>query len=187
MGPRPRQRCFLCDEVGHTKPSCPLRRVLPDVIVPTPRKSPFLIYALVDPRRPDDYRYIGRSSRGTRRTPEHARAAKRGERNPKADWIRSLLVVGVHYRVVILEETTASQLKKRERWWIKKYRLRLLNLSNGGTKNDLKAAKLVRAYGAHGAHKKLIETAKKKAESKKRQLGRITGMGVSSPSYRIVE
>lgn len=102
----------------------------------------FIIYGLLDPRI-GEYRYIGKSSSGTRRPRLHAWFARRNERGHKANWIRSLLAEGLEYVIVVIEETTEEQLNARETWWITWYRPfgRLTNISDGGLhEGDVKAA-----------------------------------------------
>lgn len=64
------------------------------------------IYALVDPRNPMEYRYVGKTKKvKLKRLYEHIACANRGGKTYRDNWIRSLLREGVRPEQVLLEVT----------------------------------------------------------------------------------
>lgn len=103
------------------------------------RVSPWLIYALIDPRT-GDIRYIGKSCSGLQRARRHHSPSElRIDNSYKGNWIRSLPKWDGHeirYEIRVLEELpSANGLGLREIWWIAHGReqgWRLTNLTTGG-------------------------------------------------------
>jgi hypothetical protein len=97
--------------------------------------SPFLIYALVDPRD-GQWRYIGKSCRGLKRPEEHLRPSYLKASTRKNAWMKSLVAQGLMYETVVLEEFgSAGELDDAEREWIAEARrvgVRLVNGTDGG-------------------------------------------------------
>ena len=95
-----------------------------------------LIYGLVDPRKPEDIRYVGKTrQRISRRLYGHITQAKNGNRTHKSAWIRRLIADNVLPVVVILEETTTENWAMAEKAWIKTLKDNghdLTNATDGG-------------------------------------------------------
>lgn len=118
---RRQQLCGECLKQGHNRIVCP-QKSTPNVIAPSPNScGQFLIYALVDPRREDRYRFIGKTATGIERARGHISRA-RYESSAKATWIRSLMLLGLNYKVIVLETTTADILEERHKWWLQRCR-----------------------------------------------------------------
>ena len=66
-------------------------------------ESQFIVYGLVDPRN-DNIRYIGKSINGLKRPKEHSKPSnlKNDGNTRKANWIRSLLKLGLKPKISIL-------------------------------------------------------------------------------------
>ncbi len=82
--------------------------------------SPFLIYALVDPRS-DAVRYIGKSCAGMRRPAQHTKPAAllKSAGTHRTCWIKSLLALHLKPAIRVLEEfETEADLNDAERFWI---------------------------------------------------------------------
>lgn len=101
----------------------------------------YLIYALVDPRT-GEIRYIGRSSKGLLRARNHwATASELQKSTYCANWIKSLVILGLIPTVFVLEsweKISNARLNKAERKWIRRYKkknARLTNLTDGGEGN----------------------------------------------------
>ncbi len=95
-----------------------------------------IVYALIDPVT-GETRYVGKSVRGFRRIPEHAReAATNKTQTHSARWVRSLLRRGLMYRVHLLEVVpVAEDLDAAEKLWIRVLREHghpLTNHADGG-------------------------------------------------------
>lgn len=98
--------------------------------------SRFLIYGLLDPRD-GTLRYIGKSSSGMSRPRDHARPSRvRVERTHKANWVRSLLAIGLCPQIVVIEEhPTSDDLGEAEQFYIAYFKTlgcRLTNATEGG-------------------------------------------------------
>lgn len=96
-----------------------------------------LVYALYDPRCPDNIRYIGWTIHSLRhRMNRHLTEARRKPPTcHRLKWIRSLLEDGVRPEARILVETTADKAPETERLLIAEYRAagyRLTNNTDGG-------------------------------------------------------
>src|SRR5438477_9745259 len=79
------------------------------------------IYALADPREPDQRRYIGQSFRPVGRRTQHVWSSRflRQGATAKERWIADLLSRGLYPRVLVLEhDIPPSSLGARERVWI---------------------------------------------------------------------
>jgi hypothetical protein len=84
------------------------------------------IYALLDPRT-DAVRYVGWSFNAKRRLKNHLKVD--GKHTHKANWIRSLLALGLKPQLKILETGTGNW-ADQERWWIAKSRFYGADLTN---------------------------------------------------------
>jgi hypothetical protein len=92
-----------------------------------------VVYALVDPRHPEQYRYVGQTRDLEYRVKVHRHHARVGRRSTRLyDWIRSVPEVAA----VVLEHCeTDEELNERERHWIAKLRAEghdLLQVRAGG-------------------------------------------------------
>ena len=90
------------------------------------------IYGLLDPNNLE-IRYVGKSIDPERRLKEHVRSTRRGDRTPRADWMKKLL--NQTPSIIILERVHLSDANEREKFWIafmRKQGARLLNLTEGG-------------------------------------------------------
>lgn len=64
----------------------------------------YVIYALVDPRSPEDYRYVGMTRQVGKRRHQHVREAKESDAaTHKLRWLRKLLAAGVEPELIVLE------------------------------------------------------------------------------------
>ena len=96
---------------------------------------PILIYTLQVPRD-GSVRYVGQTSIGLhKRWREHIKAARnrRGIRNHRCNWIRSLLALGLEPHIALVERC-GDNWPEREMYWIRYYKQRtnLTNHSIGG-------------------------------------------------------
>lgn len=95
-----------------------------------------IIYALVDPHRPERVRYVGQTGSSWReRFKAHMHAARAGTRTPLYDWIRSLENRGRVPEMFVLEEVSNDEMDEVERALIAEFRMRdegLLNVLDGG-------------------------------------------------------
>ena len=96
-------------------------------------QAPVSIYALFDPRQPEVVRYVGKTCKKpeTRRT-RHVGEARRGIKNHRGCWIRSLLADGIVPGVRLLAEVPSSDWQKQEQTFIALYRDTLANSTDGG-------------------------------------------------------
>jgi hypothetical protein len=81
------------------------------------------IYALIDPRDPEVWRYIGRSFHPRSRRVQHARRGTRAVRGAtyKELWIAQLLSKNIQPSVIILEDCNSlSDAVAREKIWIRR-------------------------------------------------------------------
>lgn len=81
------------------------------------------IYALVDPREPSVWRYIGRSFRPQCRRLQHTHQSRRVLRGitAKERWIKSLLSAGLLPSALILEDgILLRDARAREQLWIRR-------------------------------------------------------------------
>src|SRR5437879_4721672 len=81
------------------------------------------IYALVDPRAPDIWRYVGRSFQPAPRRAQHVADTRKpiGYRTVKEAWIARLLAEGVEPILILLEPGIPSrQAEAREDAWIER-------------------------------------------------------------------
>jgi hypothetical protein len=112
------------------------------------------IYALVNPRSPRKYKYIGYTKRSLRiRLNCHVASAKYsdGKTNPVEKWVFKLLEQGLRPEIVLLEECKRKNWKTRERYNISLYRNLghpLLNVHGGGNGGRGKNPKLICECGA---------------------------------------
>jgi hypothetical protein len=74
------------------------------------------IYALIDPRTPEKFYYIGHTQTPKRRLSGHCVDKVP---SPKRDWIQGLLAQGVRPQVKIIEQFEIGFPLGRERYWIK--------------------------------------------------------------------
>lgn len=154
--------CSLCRKSGHYRLTCKEKdspTALPGLIAPAAfGKGRFVIFALVDSRRPDDFRYIGRSKNGIENAVDIVRYARRGDKGKLYSWIRSLFALKAPVKVKILEEVTKETAKARLKHWIESHGDKLLN------------AKLSKPT------RKLLRQRQKSPSGTGRKLGRIAGM-----------
>ncbi len=80
-------------------------------------------------------RYVGRTTKATARLTQHIRAAKKGNRAPRSEWIRDLLQHGLVPEVLVLEIDPAGGWSEAEIAWIAYLRTlgcSLTNVTSGG-------------------------------------------------------
>lgn len=146
------------------------------------------IYALFDPRRPETVRYVGKTYMKieTRRT-RHVGEARRGIKNHRGYWIRSLLADGIVPGVRLLAEVPSSDWQKHEQTFITLHRDTLTNSTDGGeglenpseeTRRKMSVANTGRVESEETRRRKSEiarnrkwseETKRKMSESKKRE------------------
>jgi hypothetical protein len=93
------------------------------------------IYALVDPRAPEQIRYVGKANDTTARMKAHVYLAKCKATNPRLCWIQALLNAGIIPEVQVLEAVITEKWQSREQFWIAYFRAsghRLTNTTDGG-------------------------------------------------------
>lgn len=93
--------------------------------------SRFLIYALKDPRT-EEFKYIGRSSKGLRRPRDSAKDTIKGNRGV---WVKELSSIGLQPKIVILEECSSQEeIVRREIFWISELggKSSITNMTTGG-------------------------------------------------------
>jgi hypothetical protein len=88
--------------------------------------SEFIIYALVDPREPSEFRYIGATSNPTKdRLAQHiwtATSRMKYVRITKVQrWIRKIRKAGLKPIILTLQECNAEQVVAAEQEWISTY------------------------------------------------------------------
>ncbi len=89
-----------------------------------------IIYALVDPREPNKYRYVGKTENMVARMYSHlVDSRKDWKKYHRANWIRKLLSVGIKPEFVVLE-TVGQEWPERERHWISRLRSEGHDLTN---------------------------------------------------------
>lgn len=97
--------------------------------------SKYLVYALKDPRT-QEIRYIGKSTSGMRRALQHKDSSSLKKISHKNNWIKSLLDLGLMYKIEILQECLSNdEALQQEVYWIKLYKemgANLTNLTEGG-------------------------------------------------------
>lgn len=82
-----------------------------------------VIYALVDPREPSVWRYIGRTFRPEDRRFQHMHQSMRAQRGAtgKERWIRNLASAGLRPSAVILDSgISAREARAREQLWVRR-------------------------------------------------------------------
>jgi group I intron endonuclease len=93
------------------------------------------IYALIDPRKPEEYRYVGWASNLRRRMIGHMSDARTGDKTYKANWIRKIVSEGYNPEMIVLEECPFDIWAEREIFWIAKAKEDghpLTNITTGG-------------------------------------------------------
>lgn len=94
------------------------------------------IYALSDPRTPEDYRYVGQTGGKPRlRLLKHISCARYQNKTKTNAWVRELLELGLEPKMTIIEQVPDEQLAEAEKYWIALYRglgYDLLNMTSGG-------------------------------------------------------
>jgi len=94
------------------------------------------IYALVDSRYPDSYRYVGKTIKSMgHRLYAHMYRLNIDKNLYKTHWIRKVIAEGADVNVVALEVCCADEQDIREMFWIAKCRdlgHRLTNMTDGG-------------------------------------------------------
>lgn len=99
----------------------------------------YFIYSLVDPRYPNDIKYIGYTNNLTRRLYGHIYNAKRfiGNGNLKQNWIRMLLNNNIKPLIQQIDvASTIDDAKIKEIEYIEKYKSDGFNLKNGTIGGD---------------------------------------------------
>jgi len=92
----------------------------------------YYVYCLVDPFN-DKVRYIGITKNIESRFKQHIKESKRGNKNHRCNWIRSVLDKGELPKVCIIEEVNFEEKFEREKYWISYYgRENLVNGTDGG-------------------------------------------------------
>ena len=91
------------------------------------------IYKLIDPLN-NNIRYIGWTSKKlSKRLSDHISEARRGFRNHKSNWIRSLMNLNVYPKIETIEECEYDDRQERETYWISYYgRENLVNGTDDG-------------------------------------------------------
>lgn len=90
------------------------------------------IYSLIDPID-NSIRYIGWTSNVENRYKQHLKEARRGSKNHRCNWIRSLFSKNVLPTISVIEEIPYSKRQEREVYWISYYgRENLVNSTDGG-------------------------------------------------------
>ena len=91
------------------------------------------IYALFDPRQPEVVRYVGKTEKKIEiRRMRHMGEARRGKRNHRCNWIRSLLAAGIEPGVRMLAEVSRNGWQEHERAFIQRFRQTITNGTDGG-------------------------------------------------------
>jgi hypothetical protein len=125
----------------------------------------FTIYGLIDPTSPDEFRYIGATSKDPdERANGHFADAEENTKNPKnknacARWVMSLKRNNIKVQAIALETNVPEdKLPERESYWIAYYRNsevvggqghRLTNTRSGGSGNTTQGTKLVKEPGQY--------------------------------------
>lgn len=138
--------------------------------------DPAFIYALTDPRYADPLkaiRYVGLTVKTLdRRRAVHISEAMRSSASyHRLRWLRMLLSEGVEPGIILLEQTTRRDAKRRERAWIRCYRTLgcdLVNSTDGG-EGILNPTPEMRAKLSHAARHRSPET---RAKMRAHMLGR---------------
>jgi hypothetical protein len=101
--------------------------------------TPSYIYALYDPREPEQVRYIGQTRNGTRRPASYARAGRwnctKKSQTHLFHWIRKIQSEGTDPAWKIIKECTADELDHWETTLIAEHRANghpLTNMTDGG-------------------------------------------------------
>lgn len=90
------------------------------------------IYALVDPRKKEEYRYVGKTAKSlSKRLSGHLCDVKTSKCTHKIHWIRKLLREGISPMVVLIEIVDSTLENAREIYWIAKFREEGHKLTNG--------------------------------------------------------
>lgn len=118
------EECFM-DTLSSNTPSCN----------PTPEYV--FIYGLVDPRKKDKIRYVGKADSPRTRLNGHMADSrkKKNRKRPVVCWIKELGLAGLKPEMVIIEQVSVDKWKEAEIYWIALYRFRyddLLNVHDGG-------------------------------------------------------
>lgn len=161
-------------------------------------RSCVYIYALVDPRSPDDIRYIGKSFDVNKRLKGHLSKDSLKTQSHKNNWIKSLLGGGVRPGIMEIESCPISGWEQREIYWIDYYKSKGHRLTNGtdggggssGYKPSLET--IERLKKSHTGIKQPIETINKRilsntgkkrsAESRERISNSLMGRRLSGES-----
>ena len=136
--------------------------------------DPVTIYGLVDPRFPDDIRYVGKTAGPVQsRLLRHISASKE-MRNRKDKWIRDLLSQGIRPHAKVLE-IVEDDWESSERGWISKARESaggdLLNIMPGGQTGRVPIVSLRNPYLAYILRSRLRTLTESKIRSFKRPVG----------------
>lgn len=91
------------------------------------------IYKLIDPTT-NSIRYIGSTHNSLKkRLTDHLSDARRGQKNYRCNWIRSLLSKGFYPSINIIEKVNYEKRDEKEKYWISYYgKENLVNGTDGG-------------------------------------------------------
>lgn len=96
-----------------------------------------MIYALIDSRFPEDYRYVGQTRRPRLRLWEHVNDSKR-ERNKRANWVKSVIASGGEVLMRDLVVVPECEAYRAEAAWMGMLLEDGHRLKNGTTRTDIK-------------------------------------------------
>lgn len=94
------------------------------------------IYALVDPRKPSDFRYVGQTSRPAERLRKHRRCDGRDRPTYRGHWIAQLHHEGTQPDLVEILRVQARHKDEAERGTIRRFQAGGYRLTNGSAGGD---------------------------------------------------
>lgn len=100
------------------------------------------VYALVEPHT-RLVRYIGKTTKGSKRYRDHLLASNLKSNTHKNHWIKSLLQTGEQPECHVLEYTQEKRLDETERWWILYAKLSLWPLTNATEGGEGSAGRVI--------------------------------------------
>lgn len=95
--------------------------------------SVFYIYILVDPREPNEVRYVGRTKDPIKRISTHITPSKLLDNTYKNNWIKKLLRDEIIPKLICIEKCTNLQ---RETYWIRYYKSLGFDITNANDGGD---------------------------------------------------
>lgn len=94
------------------------------------------IYAIYNPQKPNEIRYIGKTINLKKRLYTHIYLSKKGLKRPLNLWIKKILDNNILPAIKIIENVNEKNWADREKYWINFYKNeKLLNLTDGGESN----------------------------------------------------